>query len=411
MVDGQGVVRAAASRATPFTPRLGGGVEMEGSDLEGAIQELLLGLDAAGTDLAGVGVAGMAESGIPLAEGHPLGPVIAWFDGRGEEIVADLAAELGPDLPRRIGQRVRSVSSVAKLGWLLANGMPLPQRWLGVPETCLYLLTGAESTEHSLAARTGAYDVATRSWISEVTDVLGVAPDVFPAVAPAGQAMGEVSEEAAARYGLPAGVPVTIAGHDHLAAAEGLGTGDDDILNSVGTAEALLRRTEVLPDLEHALDLRLAVTVRPGGRGWVVLASATRSGLVLERLAAGLGATPADLDALATEVIEGSGSTPDGIAWAEALQDLVDRSTDAVGRMSELTGPASRLVVFGGGSRSRPWLALKARAVSPLPVARVAIADAAARGAALAAGVAAGWWPSLAGAPPAPLEPVTPAPG
>jgi len=59
-----------------------------------------------------------------------------------------------------------------------------------------------------------------------------------------------------------------------------------------------------------------------------------------------------------------------------------------------------------GSSRSRPWLTLKARAAAPVPVARVTVPDAVARGAALAAGVAAGWWPTLAAAPPAPLEPV-----
>jgi xylulokinase len=380
---------------------------MEGADLEGALQELLSDLGPLRQEAAGAGVAGMAESGIPIAEGHPLGPVIAWFDGRGEETVSELAAKLGPGLALRIGQRVRTVSSVAKLGWLLADGMPLPQRWLGVPETCLFLLTGAEATEHSLAARTGAYDVATRSWIPEVTDVLGIAPDVFPAVAPAGAAMGEVGQDGARRYGLPAGVPVTIAGHDHLAAAEGVGAAEDDILNSVGTAETVLRRTAALPDLERALELGLAVTVRPGGNGWVVLASARRSGQVLDSLVAELGAEPAELDDLATEVLDGSGSTPAGTAWAEALRDLVERSTGAVGRLTDLTGPASRLLVYGGGSRSRPWLALKARALAPLPVVRVVTPDAVARGAALAGGVAAGWWPSLREAPPAALAPVS----
>jgi xylulokinase len=400
------MVRAAVSGPTPFVPRLGGGVEMEASDLEGALRELIGELGEARSGVAGVGVAGMAESGVPLAEGHPLGPILAWFDGRGEETASDLVAALGPELAVRIGQRVRSVSSVAKLGWLLADGMPLPQRWLGIPETVLYLLTDVEVTEHSLAARTGAYDVAAGGWIPEVTDVLGVAPDIFPAVARAGEAMAEVSAEAAAWYGLPAGVPVTIAGHDHLAAAEGVGADDDDILNSVGTAETLLRRTAVLPDLERSLDLGLAVTVRPGGRGWVVLASARRSGQVLEGLAAEHGLIPAELDALAAEVMAGSGSTAAGTAWAEALRDLVERSAGGVRRVTEVTGPAARLLVYGGGSRSEPWLALKARALHPLPVWRVVTPDAVARGAALAAGVAAGWWSSPAAAPPAALEPV-----
>ena len=412
-MDRAGEVTGGTVRPTPWYPASEpGGVETEVDALAWAVEELLSGLGTARDEVVGVGLAGMAESGAPMAEGHPLGPVLAWFDGRGEETVARLGDVLGPGLALRIGQRVRSVSSVAKLGWLLADGMPLPQRWLGVPETCLFLLTGAEATEYSLAARTGAYDVATRSWIPEVADVLGVALDVFPAVRPAGEAMGEVSRAAAARFGLPAGIPVTIAGHDHLAAAEGLGVDDEVRCNSVGTAETILGRTSRLPDIERALGLGLAVTVRPGGQGWVVLASAARAGLVLDRLAAQLGASPEDLDVLAEEALAGSGpfEEPDpspGVAWAGALQTLVDRWAAGAGRMTEMLGPAPRLVVYGGGSRSRPWLALKARAARPTAVLRVTTPDAVARGAALAAGAAAGWWPSLAEAPPAPLESVT----
>src|SRR5207237_6972813 len=113
--------------------------------------------------------------------------------------------------------------------------------------------------------------------------------EFFPSVRAAGVAMGFVSEAAAAGYGLPAGIPVTIAGHDHLAAAAGLGAGPDDLLNSVGTAETLVRRLDVAPDVERALELDLAVTLWPGGAAWAVLASAARSGLVVDALAAQRG--------------------------------------------------------------------------------------------------------------------------
>jgi sugar (pentulose or hexulose) kinase len=81
----------------------------------------------------------------------------------------------------------------------------------------------------------------------------------------------------------------------------------------------------------------------------------------------------------------------------------------AAGRAAQVAGPHDRLVVFGGGSRSRPWLEAKARAAR-VPVVRSTVTDAAARGAAMAAGSAAGWWPAGDGPVPA-LEPVDPAPG
>ncbi len=109
----------------------------------------------------------MAESGAPLRAGRPVGPVIAWHDGRGEETVASLERRFGPALARWTGRRIRTVSSLAKLGWLLDHGLPEPDRWLGVPELALFLLTGAEATEHSLAARTGAYHVTERRFLPE----------------------------------------------------------------------------------------------------------------------------------------------------------------------------------------------------------------------------------------------------
>lgn len=388
VVDPAGVERAVAAVATPFAARAGG-VEMEVADLETALTAAVAALGPARQRVAAVGVAGLAESGAPLAAGRPIGPVIAWHDGRGEETVAALERRFGPDLARRTGRRLRTVSSVAKLGWLLGHGLPPPDRWLGVPELALFRLTGVEATEHSLAARTGAYDVIERTWLPDVVEALGLPAEVFPAVRPAGAPMGRISEQAAGRFGLPAGVPVTIAGHDHLAAAAGLGARADDLLNSVGTAETVLRRAETAPDVERALALDLAVTVWPGGEAWGVLCSAARSGVVLGELAAELGRSPVELDRLAAAG-DGPPGSP-GERWAAALGDLAARTTAAGARVAELLGPHRRLVVFGGGSRSSPWLAAKA-AVAGVPVVRSPVAEAAARGAALAAGVAAGWW-------------------
>jgi sugar (pentulose or hexulose) kinase len=408
-LDGAGAERGAASVATPFRPSANG-IGMEVDDLERALIEVVMALGPSGEDVAGVGVAGMAESGAPLRADRPVAPIIAWHDGRGEETVASLEASFGPDLSRWTGRRLRTVSSVAKLGWLLDHGCPTPDRWLGVPELGLWLLTGAEATEYSLAARTGAYRVIERTWLTEVTDHLGIPSTVFPEVRPAGGVMGSVSEEAAGRFGFPAGVPVTVAGHDHLAAGAGLGASPDDLLNSVGTAETVFRRTDSPPDIQRALDLDLAVTLWPGGASWAALASAARSGVVLGELAASLGRSPAELDHLAERLTLVQGTDRVGAEseaemarqWCAALAALAGRTVAAGARVAELVGPHRRLVVFGGGSRSAPWLAAKARAAG-VPVVRSGLAEAAARGAALAAGAAAGWWPTVSAGPTPPL--------
>jgi xylulokinase len=80
---------------------------------------------------------------------------------------------------------------------------------------------------------------------------------------------------------------------------------------------------------------------------------------------------------------------------------LAGSTAAAAERIAALAGPHDRLVVFGGGSRSPVWLRAKAAALG-MPVVRGS-AEAVARGAALVAGVAAGWWATPAAGPtPAP---------
>ncbi|MDP8992297.1 MAG: FGGY family carbohydrate kinase [Actinomycetota bacterium] len=420
LLDGEGEERRSFTVTTPFAAGEEGR-EMAVEALLGSLGRLLGGLGDEIERVEAVAVAGLAESGAPLdGRGRPLAPVIAWHDPRGEEAVERLKERFGEGLDRRIGQPLRTVSSVAKLGWLGDHGVEGIRRWLGVPELCLFHLTGEEVTEHSLAARTGAYEVVEQRYMPEVVDALGLGGDVFPPVLAAGSPMGRVSAQGSAWSGLPEGIPVTIGGHDHLAGAEGVGASLQDLVNSVGTAETVMRRSAEAPDVGKALELRTAVTVRPGGGEWVVLASAARAGLVLEAAAGALGRSLAELDDLAREAGEvevgddlvrsiQAGDHPDlpeaepGEVWNGLLRALSERTFESAGRLVELLGPAERLLVFGGGSRSAHWMRVKAQ-VGDLPVLRTRSPDAVARGAACFAGVAGQWWGSVEDAPRPPLE-------
>jgi xylulokinase len=420
LVDREGAERRCAAGPTPFAHRREG-VEMTVDELLAAVGAVLEQLGVERGAVAAVGVAGMAECGAPLdAEGRPLGPVIAWFDPRGEEVVDRLVRAGGEALMRRLGSRLRTVSSAAKLGWWVERrGGPL-HRWLGVPELCLHALSGAAVTDPSLASRTGWYDVAARAYLPEVTGQIGVPLEALPAVLPAGAVAGRVSAAGAAWAGVPEGIPVTPAGHDHLAAAAGSGAGADDLVDSVGTAESLVRR---LPGerlepatVDLALELGTAVSARPDGAGWALLGRGPRSGRVLAAVATALGADLAALDAAAVDgaavdvaaLVDGllAGADPPlpaaepGELWGALLDELARRAAAGAALCDRLAGPSRRVVVAGGGARSPAWLRAKACHFTA-PLWRSAVAEAAARGAAVAAGVAAGWWPE-AGAAPAP---------
>jgi xylulokinase len=415
LVDADGRESGVSTAPTPFATR-DGRVEMTVDELHVCLAAVVAGVGDARRRVAAVGLAGMAESGAPLDRaGRALAPVIAWHDERGQEAVEVLERHFGPDLALRIGQPVRTVLTAAKLGWLVDHGLQDAVRWLGVPELGLHALTGAEATEFSLAARTGCYDVAAGGWMPEVGDVLGFSTGLFPPILPAGAVMGRVSAAGAAWSGVPAGIPVTVAGHDHLAGMAGAGVRRGAVANSVGTAETLVARTATLPDMATALDRRAAVTVHPGGEEWVVLVSAARAGLVLDAAAESLGRPPDELDRLAehaapvsaADVLDGAAlpAGAPGQVWAGLLEALAERTAEAFGRLTDVLGARREVVVFGGGSVSGPWLRAKAARLS-VPVLRSTVASAVARGAAVQAGVAAGWWASADEAPTPEAAPV-----
>jgi xylulokinase len=415
LVDGDGRERRVAAATSPFS-RTDSGVEASVEELLGAVRRTVTELGDDRRRVAGVGIAGLAESGAPLDRtSRPLAPVIAWHDRRGEDVAQRLQERFGPDLARALGQEMRYVSSAAKLGWLLDHGVSGVSRWLGVPELCLHALTGATATEWSLAARSGCFDVGRRTWLPDVAEAAGFDVGVFAEVLAAGTPMGRVHAAAAEEWGLPAGVPVTIAGHDHLVGVVGSGAEPEDFVNSVGTAETVLGRSRTLPEVDAALEAGVAVTVFPGADGWAVLASGARAGLAVNEAADALGASPAELDAEAagsTGALDAPGlleslrrrdppALPDGSpgeVWRALLDALSVCTADAVERVAGLLGAPGRLVVFGGGARSEPWLAAKAARLD-VPVWRTAAGEAVARGAAVLAGVVADWWPAAAEAP------------
>jgi xylulokinase len=421
LVDGAGRESASAAVDTPFAERADG-VEAGADDVLDAVRWAVAELGDDRRRVVGVGVAGMAESGAPLdSRGRFLAPVIPWHDGRGEDVADRLAERFGPGLALALGQKMRAVATVAKLGWLLDHGVEGVSRWLGVPELVLHALTGVEATEWSLAARTGCFDVGGRAWMPEVAEVAGFDVAVFPEVGSAGDDMGRVSPAGAEWAGLPGGIPVTVAGHDHLAGVVGSGADPGDLVNSVGTAETVVGRSAERPDVGAALDRGVAVTVFPGADGWAALASGARAGLAIAAAADALGLDPAELDELAADAPKGVLDAPDlldslhrrdppalpdgppGAVWWTLLDALAVCTAEAVEKVTGLLGDAARMVVFGGGAGSDSWMRAKADRV-PVPVWRSTAGEPAARGAAVYAGVAAGWWRSPGAAPRPPLQ-------
>jgi sugar (pentulose or hexulose) kinase len=425
IVDEQGAECAHGVAPTPWD-KVPGGAEIDPRALlEAAVAAGAEALDAAPPGrVVAVGIGSMAETGVLLDErGEPLAPAIAWHDGRGGDEARALSQDIGDDrFVRTTGLFVSTLCSAPKLRWMAEHRPQVrrARRWLNVAEWVVRGLGGDELSELSLASRTGLLDLAAKAPFAEALEWTGLRGDVLPDLVLAGTPAGTVGDA------LPAarGATLTIAGHDHLVAGVGVGVvGPGDVLDSCGTAEAIVR--VVAPPLDADAIVRAVagdVTV-----GWHVaedrhallggLWSGLTLGRVLDELGAGeagreklgagaLATAPADVPALELDLRTldrpplNLPDLPPERVWAGALNAVVGEVEAQLEHVDEVAGPRRRIVVTGGWSRDEALMAAKARLGA---LETPAVTEAVARGAALLAGVAAGVYESADALPPVPV--------
>ena len=276
--------------ATPWRSGPGGTTEMDAAPLLGAVRRLLdLGAarlaDRPDPRVVSVAVSGMGETGMLVdARGHAVGPAFAWFDPRGAEQAARFPAEVRATFAGRTGLPLGAQVSVAKLAYLRDQGLRLRGlRWLNLPEFVVASLGGDTRLERSLTSRTGLLDQDTGEAWPAMLDVLGVDATFLPEQVDAGSAFGRLSADLPSAF---AGALVTVAGHDHLVAAEADHPLPQDHYHvSLGTAEVLLRIIDHPLGFEARARLaeHLINEVRHVVPGKHVLVAGVKTGLLLRR--------------------------------------------------------------------------------------------------------------------------------
>ncbi|MFL6132296.1 MAG: L-fuculokinase [Nocardioidaceae bacterium] len=370
---------------------------------------------APGARVTSLGIASMGEAGVLVeADEQPLAPVVAWHDSRDIRQLADLAESIGGQrFSIRTGLPLWTQWSLTKHRWFQDNvqSTRAAVRRYNVAEWVARNLGADPVCELSLASRTGWLDLAAKAPWDEALEWSGARTSLLGELVQAGTPVGKVRSDCALQQ--LQGATITIAGHDHQAAAVGAGAFDDhDELDSCGTADAIVRTT--LPTLtKESLAALTAAGVTVGWHAledrWSVL-GATQGGLILQGVMARLGLEPrhlGELDRLAalsepgaTTVDLGPESHDVGISGSDAPGDVWRAATEAVTRqlreLSEViaagTGPRGDLVVTGGWSNSSALMAAKASALGPLW--RTTTLEAGARGAALLGGLAHGTYSS-----------------
>ena len=194
-----------------------------------------------------IGVSGQQHGFVPLdKDGKALYNIKLWCDTSTVsecEYITNIAGG-EKKVEKALGNLMLTGFTAPKILWL-KNHKPdafANLKYVMLPHDYLnWKLTGKYVMEYGDASGTALFDSANRCWSKKICDIIDkrlydILPDLIEPSAPA----GVVSAEAAAAYGIPAGIPVSAGGGDNMMGAVGTGTVADGFLTmSMGTSGTL----------------------------------------------------------------------------------------------------------------------------------------------------------------------------
>ncbi|HZW75839.1 MAG TPA: xylulokinase, partial [Caldimonas sp.] len=152
-------------------------------------------------------------------------PAILWNDGRSDAECAVLEAAV-PELHAIAGNLAMPGFTAPKLLWVRAHEPRLFERTARVllPKDWLRLgLSGEHASDLSDASGTLWLDVAARDWSDLLLAACGLDRSCMPTLVEGSAPAGALRAALAARWGLPAGIPIAGGAGDNAASAVGVG--------------------------------------------------------------------------------------------------------------------------------------------------------------------------------------------
>jgi xylulokinase len=366
------------------------------------------------------------------AEHRASTPYDSWLDTRCARDVAALDEELGDELPATSGCPAM-VNHAPKIRWWRRErpeAFANTAKWVtpgGYVAGRLAGLGGGEAfMDRTYLHFSALADTRAGEWSERLASAAGAEPRQLPRIVEPTTVIGELTREAAADCGLPAGTPVAAGLGDTAAATLGAGVvRPGQVLDSAGTAAVLAGSVpEFRPDVAN----RTLITMRGAVPGqWVSLAYLTAGPLLdwlaelafegsFDRLSREAAAVPAGADGLlCLPYLDGRvlPNDPDargafaglrrehgrGHLARAALEGVALEYAEYLAVLRDLhpNQAFDEARVAGGGARSECWNAIKASALG-MPYGRLPRSELGCWGAALVAAAAVGLVEDLADA-------------
>jgi xylulokinase len=350
------------------------------------------GVDRLGGSVAAAGIAAQQHGMVALdSSGTPVHDALLWNDTRSAADAARLRDELGPEEWVDAVNLVPVASfTISKLAWLAQNEpdaasrvdqVVLPHDWLNGA------LGGEFTTDRSDASGTGYFSPVTNSYRTDLVERFFGRVPRLPRVVASNEPAGKVQDG----WGIDGSVLAAGAG-DNAAAALGLGLRPGEVVVSIGTSGTVFTSApSPMPDPAGAV-----AGFADAAGGHLPLLAMLNSARVMAATASMLGVDLAKLDALALAAgsdaggltflpyLDGerspnlphaSGSlagltrsnmTPENLARASVL-GVLNSLADAIDVLRRLGGTPDKVLLIGGGSKSRA-LRQAAASIFNLPV-------------------------------------------
>lgn len=360
--------------------------------------------------------------------GQPLYPAIVWQDLR-TEAWCRLHAPAYEERALRVktGTPLSSYFSAPKIRWLMDH-VPAVQEALASDRLCLgtmdswilwHLTGGIHATDPTNASRTQLMNLATLEWDPELCQFFGVSPETLPQIRAS-------SDDFGTGRGLLQGVPITGILGDQQAALLGQGgTAIGDLKNTYGTGCFLLAHAgNQIPLSRHGLITTVAFRHAQQPPHYALEGSIAMAGALIQWLRDNLGLIHQtdEIESLAKTVDDSggvylvpafsglfaphwkscargtliglTGHTQRGHLARAALESTAFQTREIVEALSlDLGAPIQALRVDGGMTVNSTLMQFQADILG-MEVITADIAETTARGAAFAAGLGSGHFPS-----------------
>ena len=245
--DCNGKVLALAYREYPLLHPFIGSAELDPQNIWESVCDVLRAVNTKirfdpATALA---VSSQGETCVPIdSGGQTLDNFVVTFDNRTVPQRDWWEEHVGAEKVFSItGMPLHSMYTINKLMWFRDNKPVIYKntwKFLCCEDFIIYRLTGIPATDHSMAARTMAFDVINRTWSDELIGIADVDRDKFPDVFPSGNPVGEVKSDVASDLGFSGKVIVATGGHDQPCGALGAGIiSVGKAMNATGTSDVI----------------------------------------------------------------------------------------------------------------------------------------------------------------------------